>query len=121
MGSLIAVIEALNLISTFATKVGLSWAQFGAVVNRARAENRPVTIEDIQSIKVAARGSLDRLSAAIAEAKGDEPPPTENPLADGIPPFVDPDEPGPDPDEPPPDDPGPTIDEAGSGDNLIIK
>lgn len=48
-------------------------AEFGAAIARARAENRPLTKEEVDASGVLAQGALDRLKAAIVAAEAQPP------------------------------------------------
>ena len=60
-------------------RIGIAWQEYGALIDRARADGREVTAEDVADLGKRARLSLDKLNALI----GDQAPtPLEEPEAE---------------------------------------
>lgn len=51
------------------TRMGIAWQEYGLLIDRARAEGREVTIEDVANMGRRARAALDDLLKAIDEAE----------------------------------------------------
>jgi hypothetical protein len=50
-------------------KLGIAWAEYGALIDRARRQGREVTPEDVADLGRRARVALNGLGDAIAEAE----------------------------------------------------
>lgn len=65
------------------TRIGIAWSEYGALIDRARAEGREVTAADVADLGKRARVSLDKLNQMIDEAEANqEPEPEPEPAAD---------------------------------------
>lgn len=50
------------------TRLGIAWQEYGVLIDRARAEGRAVSAEDVADLGKRARLSLDKLNALIGDA-----------------------------------------------------
>lgn len=80
----------LNGLIDLMSRWNLERGHVDEIINRARAEQREVTADDLEALAVRARGSLQALEEAIAAARaaeaGPEPaPPDDDELPPGMP------------------------------------
>lgn len=59
------------------TRIGIAWTEYGALIDRARAEGREVTAADVADLGKRARVSLDKLNQMIASKEANEEPEPE--------------------------------------------
>ena len=62
-------VRAINMLMTLATELGTSYQELARIMEEAEAQNREVTVEDLESLQVSSDRARKNLDKAIREAR----------------------------------------------------
>ncbi len=62
-------VRAINMLMTLATELGASYQELARIMEEAEAQNREVSVDDLESLQVSSDRARKSLDKAIREAR----------------------------------------------------